>query len=349
MGGKKKRNRQAAAIAIENQGDILAKQTAAQDQYDSDLAALKGMQSTDFYKDLGYQGYADKVQGVQGTQMGQLATGQVANLGPARGYADQLTQAQGFTTDVAGLARGQDTGLSNVFNNLQVSTAGAEFAANEADQALAASQNLIAQTGGGGATALAAAASKSKAGIQADIDRQVIENEKLRAQGEQGLQRDLLAQGNLASQFDLGQQQFNQSARQQANMFNAQAANQAARFGAESANQFALADFGAQNNMSQFNASASNAQSLADFQNRANVNAQNATATNAALSQDAKSTAAMDLAKAAGATDAERGAYNIQANLLDISTNALSEQDAVAAENQAVIDLGKMSKRNIFG
>ena len=56
-----------------------------------------------------------------------------------------------------------------------------------------------------------------------------------------------------------------------------------------------------------------------------------------------------DRAKAAGATDAERGAYNIQANLLDISTNALSEQDAVAAENQAVIDLGKMSKRNIFG
>ena len=60
-----------------------------------------------------------------------------------------------------------------------MSTGGAEFAAQEADQSLAASQDLIAQTGGGGATALAAAASKSKAGIAADIDRQVKQNEML--------------------------------------------------------------------------------------------------------------------------------------------------------------------------
>lgn len=348
MGGKKKRNRRAARIALENQGDILAKQSAAQDAYDADLAALRGMEATDFYKDLSYKGYAGNVEDVAATAMGKLYTGEVATLDDPTGYRKNLERASAFTTDVAGLARGADTGLSNVFNNLQVSTAGAEFAAQEADQSLAASQNLIAQTGGGGATALAAAASKSKAGISADIDRQVKQNEMLRAQGEQSLQRDLLAQGNLASQFDLGQQQFNQSARQQAGMFNAQAVNQAERFAAESANQFALSDFGAQNNMEQFNKAASNTQSLADFQTRANVNAQNATATNAALAQDAKSTAAMDLAKAAGATDAQSNQYDIQANLLDISTNSLSEIDAVAAENQAVIDLGKMSKRSGF-
>ena len=147
MGGKKRRNRQAAAIALENQGDILAKQTAAQEAYDADLAALRGMEATDFYKDLSYQGYADDVKGVQATPMGQLFTGEVATLDDARGYRDNIQTAAAFTTDVAGLARGADTGLSNVFNNLQVSTAGAEFAAQEADQSLAASQDLIAQLG----------------------------------------------------------------------------------------------------------------------------------------------------------------------------------------------------------
>ena len=72
MGGKKRRNRQAAAIALENQGDILAKQTAAQEAYDADLAALRGMEATDFYKDLSYRGYADDVQGVQATPMGAI-------------------------------------------------------------------------------------------------------------------------------------------------------------------------------------------------------------------------------------------------------------------------------------
>ena len=67
---------------------------------------------------------------------GQLFTGEVATLDDARGYRDNLQTAAAFTTDVAGLARGADTGLSNVFNNLQVSTAGAEFAAQEADQSL---------------------------------------------------------------------------------------------------------------------------------------------------------------------------------------------------------------------
>ncbi len=87
----------------------------------------------------------------------------------------------------------------------------------------------------------------------------------LRARGESELQRSQLAQGNLASKFDLGQQQFNvgaqnrasqfgAQAQNQAAQFGAQAQNQAARFGAQSANQFALAQFGAANQMNQFNA-----------------------------------------------------------------------------------------------
>ncbi len=191
-------------------------------------------------------------------QLGPAAQGQVARLGASQGYDSQGYTAQG--TNVAGLARGAATGLTNTMNNLQVSTAGAELAAQEADQSLAASQDLAAQagTGAGGATALAAAAAKSKAGISADIDRQVKSNEMMRARGESELQRAQLAQGNVASQFDLSQGQFNVGAQNTAAQFGAQAQNQAARFGAQSANQFALAQFGADNAMERANVAARN-------------------------------------------------------------------------------------------
>jgi len=207
-------------------------------------------------------------------QLGPAAQGQVARLGASQGYDSQGYDSQGYTaqgTNVAGLARGAATGLTNTMNNLQVSTAGAELAAQEADQSLAASQDLAAQagTGAGGATALAAAAAKSKAGISADIDRQVKSNEMMRARGESELQRAQLAQGNVASQFDLSQGQFNVGAQNQAAQFGAQAQNQAARFGADaqnqaarfgaqSANQFALAQFGADNAMERSNVAARN-------------------------------------------------------------------------------------------
>lgn len=195
-------------------------------------------------------------------------------LGPSQGYSAIGYDSQGYTaqgTNVAGLARGAETGLTNTMSNLQVSTAGAELAAQEADQSLAASQDLAAQagTGAGGATALAAAAARSKAGISADIDKQVKSNEMMRARGESELQRAQLSQGNLASQFDLGQGQFNVGAQNQAAQFGAQAQNQAARFkaqstnqaeqfGAQSANQFALSQFGADTARERANAAAAN-------------------------------------------------------------------------------------------
>lgn len=397
MGGKKKRNRQAAAIAQENAGQIRADQNAAQSQYDADLQGLRDFEVSDFYADLAasnidlnalsqidprqFQGQAAQA---DVAQMGAIQQGQVGQLGSAQGYASQGYTGEGYTaagTNVGPLARGADTGLSNVFNNLQVSTAGSDLAAREADQSLAASQDLLAQTGGGGATALAAAAAKSKAGISADIDRQVKANEVMRAQGEQSLQRDLLSQGNLASQFDLGQQQFNvgaqnqaaqfgANARNQANQFTAGAANQAAQFGANAANQFALSQFGADNAMSQFNAGQNNAATQAVFgaQNQANqfnasqsnaermaaynaatqADAANAATINNALAQNASNQTNFDLSQAAGQSQAQSNQYDVQANLMDISTNTLSEIDAKDAENQAVIDLGKMSKKGIF-
>ena len=185
FGGRKRRREQRAA----NRGldQIQARKDAF--KFDNVYEGLSGPE---------YQGY-DAAQGQAAQLDPNLAPqAELAQLGEAQGY-----DAQGYTaaqTNVAGLLRGADTGLENTMRNLQVSTAGADMAAQEADQALAASQDLAAQagTGAGGATALAAQAAKSKAGIAADIDRQVKANEQMRAQGESELQRAQLAQQNLA-------------------------------------------------------------------------------------------------------------------------------------------------------
>ena len=261
--------------------------------YEAAEANLMGQEFTNAFAGLEGRSYTPgtfEAQTAQAGQLGPAAQGQVARLGSARGYEaqgydSQGYDAQGYTagqTNVAGLARGADTGLTNTMRNLQVSTAGAELAAQEADQSLAASQDIAAQTGtgAGGATALAAAAVRSKSGIRADIDKQVKQNEMLRARGESEFQRAQLAQGNIASQFDLGQSQFNVGAQNtasrfgaqaqnqaaqftagaanQAAQFGAQAQNEAARFGAQSANQFALAQFGAENAMERSNVASRN-------------------------------------------------------------------------------------------
>ncbi len=233
-----------------------------------------------------------------GTLGGPMGVAKGSTLGDAQGYTSQGYTSQGYEgqgysaqgTNIGGLARGANTGLTNTMSNLQVSTAGAEMAAQEADQSLAASQDLAIQagTGAGGATALAAAAAKSKQGISASIDQQVKSNEMMRARGEGELQRAQLAQGNLSSQFDLGQSQFNvgsqnkaaqfgAQAQNQANrftagqantasQFGAQAANQAAKFGAQANNQFALTQFGADERREQFNMSNINRNQQMQFQ-----------------------------------------------------------------------------------
>ena len=269
FGGRKRREEQKRANTALDQA------TARQDAFNFQNV-FSGMQGPQIE---GMQGY-DPSQAQVG-QLGPAAQAQLARLGSAQGYDAQGYDAQGYTagiTNVGGLLRGADTGLTNAFSNLQVSTAAADMQAREADQALAATQDLAAQagTGAGGATALAAAAARSKAGVAASIDQQVKQNERLRAQGESELQRAQLAQQNLASKFDLGQAQFNvgqqnkaamfgAQAQNQAAQFGAQAQNQAARFGAQAANQFALSRFNAENQMNQFNARQNNQFALTQF------------------------------------------------------------------------------------
>ena len=364
--GKKRRNRLAGRMALANRQDILDNQANAQAQYDQDLTDLRGAADvTDFYANLGFKGID-----LDALRMQDYNTGKVATMGDrmnaaargytATGYADKDLGYTALGTDVAGLARGADTGLSNVFNNLQVSTAGAELAAQEADQSLAASQEaMMMMGGGGGATALASQAARSKAGIAADIDRQVKQNEIMRAQGEQSLQRDLLAQGNLASQFDLNQaqanvaaqnqaRQFSQAAQNQAYQFDAAAQNQAAQFGAAAfnqaqqfnaaqANNMTLSQFGAENQMEQFNVNAANNA----FANQANA-INNAIAQNAQMEQD------FDFNRAAGQSQAQSNQFDALMAIYEISLGHLNDADRASSENTAAVQQGAMSG-GLFG
>jgi len=97
---------------------------------------------------------------------------------------------------VAGLAENLSGQMSNPMANLGVATQAAEMQAEEADIALANTLDTIRATGAGagGATALAQAALQSKKGVAASIEAQEAQNEQLRAQGEQDLQRRKIAE-----------------------------------------------------------------------------------------------------------------------------------------------------------
>ena len=78
------------------------------------------------------------------------------------------------------------TPIYNPYDNLSVANKANEIKMQETDKALANTLDTLRAQGAsaGGATALAQAALKSKAGIAADIEKQEVANEKLKAQGE---------------------------------------------------------------------------------------------------------------------------------------------------------------------
>ena len=107
--------------------------------------------------------------------------------------------------------------MSNPYANLGVATQAAEMQAEEADIALANTLDTIRATGGGagGATALAQAALQSKKGVSASIEAQEASNEKLRAQGEQELQRQKVAEEQRVQQAEAMGKQFEFTATEQ--------------------------------------------------------------------------------------------------------------------------------------
>lgn len=74
-------------------------------------------------------------------------------------------------------------GVSNPYENLSVATEAAKFEAEQIDISLANTLDTVRQTGAGGATALAQAALKGKQGISTSIEKQEVDNQRLKAQG----------------------------------------------------------------------------------------------------------------------------------------------------------------------
>ena len=354
------------------------------DLLEEEIKELEDIEFTNAYEGMEGASYdpaqAELAELKERAKFGDPAQREANTLAQAQGYSAQGYEGEGYTsqgytaqgTNIGQLQRGANTGLTNTMNNLQVSTAAAEMQAQEADQALAASQDLAAQagTGAGGATALAAAAAKSKQGVASSIDQQVKQNEMLRARGEGELQRAQLAQGNLASQFDLGQSQFNVGAVNKAAQFGAQSANQAAQFGADARNQanrftadamntqarfkaqaqnqFAQSRFQAANAMDQFNIGAQNQFSMADTQseNQYNLteygagnqmNQYNTSASNEALKFGAQSGFEADRLSRAGDMDTQGREYQQQSDITQIRGGQSVNADALVQGQQQAI------------
>lgn len=106
--------------------------------------------------------------------------------------------------------------VSNPFQNLQVATGAAEFQASETDQSLASTLDTLRDTGAGagGATALVRAAERSKIGISADIEKQEIENQRLRAEGKSRVEQIALSEGQRVQAAQVAGQQFMFGARE---------------------------------------------------------------------------------------------------------------------------------------
>ncbi len=96
------------------------------------------------------------------------------NLKKQQGYVDTLMKNY------------METPIYNPYENLSVATQANQIKMEETDKALANTLDTLRAQGAsaGGATALAQAALKSKAGIAADIEKQEVTNERLKAQGE---------------------------------------------------------------------------------------------------------------------------------------------------------------------
>jgi len=121
----------------------------------------------------------------------------------------QITALENNRQEIVNPFAGAASQLTNPFANLTVATQAAEFQAQQTDLSLASTLDTLRATGAGagGATALAQAALQSKQGVSASIAQQEAQNEKLRAQGQQQLERALFDAEAKGKQFVFGAQE----------------------------------------------------------------------------------------------------------------------------------------------
>ena len=118
-----------------------------------------------------------------------------AKLNQLQSTRQQIVNPYSGVTDVSALAKDLSSKVSNPFANLSVATKAAEIQMEQSDIALANTLDTLRATGAGagGATALAQAALQSKQGVAASIETQEAQNEKMRAQGQQAMEQQQLA------------------------------------------------------------------------------------------------------------------------------------------------------------
>mgnify|MGYP003633220492 FL=1 len=116
------------------------------------------------------------------------ATAEIASLEKNR---QKVINPYDNFSNLSSMAKDLSGKMSNPYANLGVSTAAAEMQIEEADIALANTLDTLRATGAGagGATALAQAALQSKKGVAASIEKQEADNAKLKAGGDERLQR----------------------------------------------------------------------------------------------------------------------------------------------------------------
>ncbi|MCP4323763.1 MAG: hypothetical protein GY787_18300 [Alteromonadales bacterium] len=132
-----------------------------------------------------------------------------------------ITNPYAGVQSLAGMATDLSNQMSNPFSSLGVATQAAEIQMEQSDIALANSLDAMVATGAGagGATALAQAALRSKKGVSASIESQEAQNEKLRAQGEQQLQQQRIAEQQRIQGIAISEGQREQAAKAQGNIF----------------------------------------------------------------------------------------------------------------------------------
>ena len=119
------------------------------------------------------------------------------------------------------LATDTSKNLTNAYASLVVATQAAEIQMEQTDMALANTLDILAATGAsaGGATALAQAALRSKKDVAASIEMQEVQNEKLKAQGEQQLQQLKMAEQQRLQNIAISEGQRIQQAEAQGIMY----------------------------------------------------------------------------------------------------------------------------------
>ena len=133
--------------------------------------------------------------GIQSAISNNRANNMNNDISNALGTITDIMNNRAPVYDASDKIRDMKSMVVNPYANLGVATQAAEMQIEQSDIALANTLDAV-RAGGfgaGGATALAQAAARSKQGISASIEQQEVNNEKLRAQGEDRLQTQRLS------------------------------------------------------------------------------------------------------------------------------------------------------------